>query len=123
MPTTRPRPGESPPLKKRLASLALRLWPYGAGLLMCPLLGLAERQSRQAMLFGEGMAMTDWFAQRLAGPWMLATTHPAEGWPAWVLLALLPLHLIWPRWWLAPVTVGTLIGWCFWGTQIAGRMA
>lgn len=116
-------PEVAEPRRSITRGVALRLWPYPIGLAICLIIGLAERQSRQAQLFGEGMPMADWLALRLGGPWHLAITSPADGWPAYLLLALLPLHLIWPRWWLAPVVMGTLIAWCFWGSQIIGRMA
>jgi hypothetical protein len=110
--------------RQRLFELGARLWPYGSGLALATFMAFAERETwTSASERPYTPSIFEWLGSRFAAPIQHLNHEP--GLAALLLAILVPavlLHVVWPKWWLAPVTIAGVLGWAIWGSVALGRV-
>lgn len=112
------------PGRERLRRFLVRFWPHACGFSLTAFWALAERQSwHQTLDRPLTTSLWGWWASRGPAP----IQHlDAEPYLATLMLAILVplilLHAVFPRWWLAPLSLMATFGWFLWGTIALGRL-
>ncbi len=106
-------------------SWAFRFWPHLSGLLLSGFFALAEKESwHQSLDRPYADSVWTWWSTRFPAP--IAHLAHEPGVAIAVLLVLVPMvlaHVIKPEWYIAPLSIIGVFGWCVWGSMALGRVA
>ena len=110
--------------QQRLLDLAVRLWPHASGSSLAVFWAFAERESWHPNLARPyAPTLWAWLSSRIPAP--IEHLNHEPGLAILMLAILIPLvvaHLVWPKWYVAPLSIVGVFGWTIWGSVALGRL-
>jgi hypothetical protein len=109
---------------ERLRRFAVRFWPHLCAFVLGAIWSVAERETWHESLDRPFTAsVTGWWSSRLTAPIeVLSVNGETGGIMLAVLSPLILLHIIFPRWYFAPLSLMATFTWFLWGTIALGQL-